>query len=112
MTQIPDTNEGLEGLDGRMLPFGWAKLLWRMHGSGTRMTRVPMFGMKKVWHRTRVGTLAANRLMAEAIEQAKGAGAEEIEISWVLETNTVFLNMVAGLPARLTRTFRVYERPL
>ena len=112
LTQIPDTNEALQGLDGRMLPFGWSRMLWRIHGRGTRMTRVPMFGLKKAWHRTRLGTLAANRLMAEAMLQARKAGAAEMEISWILETNTVFLNMVAGLPARRTRTFRVYERPL
>ena len=112
LTQIPDTNEALQGLGGRMLPFGWSRMLWRIHGRGTRMTRVPMFGLRKAWHRTRLGTLAANRLMAEAMLQAKDAGAAEMEISWILETNTVFLNMVAGLSARLTRTFRVYERPL
>ena len=112
MTLIPDTNEGLRGLDGRVMPFGWAPLLWRIHGRGTRMTRVPMFGLKTAWHRTRVGALAANMLMAEAIEGARRAGAAEMEISWILETNTVFLNMVAGLPARLTRVFRVYERAL
>lgn len=112
LTQIPDTNEALQGLEGRMLPFGWSRMLWRIHGRGTRMTRVPMFGLKKAWHRTRLGTLAANRLMAEAMLQARGAGSSEMEISWILETNTVFLNMVAGLPARRTRTFRVYERTL
>ncbi len=112
LTQIPDTNEGLRGLDGRLLPFGWTQLLWRMHAGGTRMTRVPMFGLKRRWHRTRIGSLAANMLMADAMVRARAAGAAEMEISWILETNTVFLNMVAGLPARLTRTYRVYERAL
>ncbi len=112
MTLIPDLNEGLRGLDGRVLPFGWAKLLWRIHARGTRMTRMPMFGLKKAWHRTRLGTLAANMLMADAIGGARRAGAAEMEISWILESNTVFLNMVARLPGRLTRTFRLYERAL
>ena len=112
LTQIPDTNEGLAGLGGRLLPFGWAQLMWRLHGSGTHMTRVPMFGLERRWHRTRIGSLAANMLMADAILQARRAGAAEMEISWILETNTVFLNMVAGLPARRTRTFQVYEKAL
>ncbi len=112
LTQIPDTNEALRGLEGRLLPFGWSSLLWRIHGSGTAMTRVPMFGLKRRYHRTKVGSLAANMLMAEAMLQARKAGAQEMEISWILETNTVFRNMVAGLPARLSRRFRVYERAL
>lgn len=112
LTQIPDVNEALQGLGGRMLPFGWSRLLWRIHGRGTRTTRIPMFGLKRSWHRTRLGALAANLLMADALAQAKTAGAAEVEISWILETNTVFLNMMAGLPARRTRTFRIYERTL
>ena len=27
---IPNINEAIRGLDGRLLPFGWAKLLWRL----------------------------------------------------------------------------------
>jgi hypothetical protein len=50
--------------------------------------------------------------MAEAIERARQAGIEEVEISWMLETNRPVLNLVAALPARHTRTFRVYERAI
>ncbi len=30
MVVIPNLNEAIRGLDGRLLPFGWAKLLWRL----------------------------------------------------------------------------------
>ena len=31
MITIPDINEMIRDLDGKLFPFGWAKLLWRLH---------------------------------------------------------------------------------
>ena len=45
VSQIPDVNEALVGLGGKLWPSGWARLLWRIHGRGTRMTRIPMIGI-------------------------------------------------------------------
>jgi hypothetical protein len=111
-TQIPDANEALRGLGGKLAPFGFAKLLWRIHVRGTRMTRAPITGVAKKWRNTKAAAFAVSGLVARSIEDARKAGAEEIEYSWMLETNTVAINNVRGLPARHTRTFRIYERAL
>ena len=44
-----------------------------------------------------LGSLAVSMLLAQAIEQAKKAGIEDMEISWMLETNHAILN--GGEPA-------------
>jgi hypothetical protein len=111
-TQIPDANEALRGLGGKLVPFGFARLLWRIHVRGTRMTRAPITGVAKKWRNTKVGAFAVCGLVARSIEDARRAGVEEIEYSWMLETNDVAINSVRSLPARHTRTFRVYERAL
>ena len=110
--QIPDVNEALRGLGGKLLPFGFARLLWRVHVRGTRMTRAPMTGVAKKWRNTKVAALAVSGLVARSIEDARNAGVEEIEYSWMLATNDVAINSVRSLPARHTRTFRIYERAL
>jgi hypothetical protein len=110
--QIPDVNEALRGLNGKLLPFGAAKLLWRVHVRGTRMTRVPMVGIAKKWRGSKVAMLASSRLFARIIDDARKAAVEEVEYSWMLENNTIAINALRRLPARLTRTFRIYERPL
>jgi hypothetical protein len=112
VAQIPDVNEALAGLDGRLWPFGFATLLWRLHVRGTKRTRIPMIGVASKWRNTRVGALAVSLLLAEAIELARANDVEEIEISWMLETNRAVLNLVERLPARTTRRFRIYERLL
>jgi GNAT superfamily N-acetyltransferase len=112
LSQIPDVNEALRGLGGRLLPFGWARLMWRIHARGTRVTRIPMIGVARRWRGSRIGSMAISMLLADAIVQARRANVVETEISWMLETNHAVLNLVASLPARRTRTFRVYERNL
>jgi GNAT superfamily N-acetyltransferase len=112
VSQIPDVNEALVGLGGKLWPSGWARLLWRIHGQGTRMTRIPMIGVASRWQGTRIGSMAISLLLAEAIARARGAGIEETEISWILETNHAMLNLARSLPAHHTRTFRIYEREL
>ncbi len=109
VSQIPDVNEALVGLGGKLGPSGWARMLWRIHGRGTRMTRIPMIGIASGWQGTRIGSMAVSLLLAEAITKARGAGIEATEISWILETNQAMLNLARSLPAHHTRTFRIYE---
>ncbi|HTR15379.1 MAG TPA: hypothetical protein VMI72_19545 [Roseiarcus sp.] len=111
-TQIPDVNEALAGLHGSLWPFGFVRLLWGVHVRGPRRTRAPITGVAKKWRNTRVAAFAISGLVARSIEDARKAGVEEIEYSWMLETNDSALNSVRSLPARHTRTFRIYEKNL
>jgi GNAT superfamily N-acetyltransferase len=108
---LPDMNE-FAPRDGELFPFGWARLLGGIHLRGTRRSRIAMIGVARRFRGTRVGSLAIGLLMAEAIERARRARIEETEISWMLETNKPVLNLVASLPARHTRTFRIFSRAL
>ncbi len=109
---IPDANEALRGLHGKLLPLGFAKFLWRIHVGGTKMTRAPMTGIAKKWRNTKIGALAVSGLVAQTLEDARAAGVEEIEYSWMLESNAEAIKGVLALPGRHTRTFRIYERSL
>ena len=110
--QIPDANEALARLHGRLWPFGFIRLLWGVHVRGTRRTRAPLTGVARKWRNTRIAAFAVSGLVARSIEDARKAGVEEIEYSWMLETNASALNGVRGLPAHHTRTFRIYEKQL
>ena len=109
---IPDANEALRGLHGKLLPLGFAKFFWRIHVGGTKKTRAPMTGIAKKWRNTKIGALAVSGLVAQTLEDARAAGVEEIEYSWMLESNAEAIKGVLALPGRHTRTFRIYERSL
>ncbi|MGH6853148.1 MAG: hypothetical protein ACREDJ_08160, partial [Methylocella sp.] len=76
VAQLPDVNEALVGLGGKLWPSGWARMLWRIHGRGTRMTRIPMIGIASRWRGTRIGSMAVSLLLAEAITMARMARIE------------------------------------
>ena len=44
---LPNLNEAIAGLDGRLLPFGWLQLLWRLKVRGVRSGRMPLMGIAK-----------------------------------------------------------------
>ena len=62
--EIPDANEALRGLEGKLAPFGSAKLIWRLHGRGVKRSRAPMTGIAKKWRNTRVAAHALSGLVA------------------------------------------------
>ena len=61
---------------------------------------------------TKLAMLGVSVLFARAIEDARAAGVEETEYSWMLEHNHFAINVMHRMGARLTRTFRIYERAL
>ncbi len=112
VSQVPNINEATADLQGKLLPLGWAKLLWRLKVRGLKSSRIPMIGLRRRWRGTRVGGMAVAALMARAIDNAQRAGIERLEISWMLAHNQQVLNLCEGLPASHYKTFRIYEKHL
>ncbi|HLS68544.1 MAG TPA: hypothetical protein VK035_04320 [Kiloniellales bacterium] len=112
VSQVPNINEATADLQGKLLPFGWAKLLWRLKIRGLKSSRIPMIGLRRRWQGTRVGGMAVAALMARALENAQRARVERLEISWMLANNRQVLNLCESLPARHYKTFRIFEKSL
>ena len=112
VAQIPDINEALQGLEGRLFPIGLPKLLWRLHVHGTRRGRVMLAATAKKWRGSVVGVSALAQLMAKSVRDAQDAGLEEVEYSWILGANRAAIAPVLGIPARKSRVFRIYEKLL
>lgn len=109
---LPDLNELTQGLDGRLLPFGWARLLWGLKVRGARRARLPLAGLRRKFHKTRQGMLAMTGSCESAFAAQHARGIRQIEASWILETNRDLLNLVAlyGMPRY--KTYRIYEKAL
>lgn len=109
---LPDIFEAAEGLDGRLLPFGWVQFLQRLKISGTRTARIPLAGMRRKFHKTRRGvqTMAATCSQAVAAQHARGV--RNIEASWILETNVNLINIISLFDAPRYKTYRIYGKSL
>jgi GNAT superfamily N-acetyltransferase len=112
LVMAPDLNEAVRDLKGRLVPFGWAKLLWRLKVSGVSRVRVPVIGVRRGWRGTRVGAMAAATLLADAVEKARKAGCSRLEVSWMLEDNRPIINLVRSMPAAQTKVWRIFEKAL
>jgi GNAT superfamily N-acetyltransferase len=112
LCMAPDLNEATRDLKGRLAPFGWAKLLWRLKVSGVARARVPIIGVRRAYRGTRVGAMAAAALLADAVAKGRAAGLETLEISWMLEENRPIINLVRGMPAKRTKVWRIFGKDL
>ena len=113
MITIPDVNELIKDLNGTLFPFNWAKLLWRLRKPRTTRARVPLMGVARKLHGTRLASQLAFRLIESIRRDAVGTyGIRTGEFGWILEDNKGMLS-IAELPgARINHRFRIYEKAL
>jgi len=113
MIALPDLNELTRDLGGTLLPFNWARLLWRLRKPRVSRIRVPLMGVRTALQGTRTASIMAF-LMIEYIRDAAHAnyGAKSGEIGWILEDNGPMRSIADVIEAQVTRTYRIYERAL
>lgn len=113
MMTLPDLNEMTADLNGELFPFGFVKLLWRLHNPKVRTMRVPLMGVVKKLQSSRLASQLAF-MMIEAIRQASVAryGASRGEIGWVLEDNQGMVAIAEAIESKVNKTYRIYEKAL
>ena len=103
---IPDVNQVLKRMGGRVVPLGWWHYLQR-HRTVDRV-RIGFLGVKPAYQHT--GVAAA--LYVEHFNTAARRPQKRGEASWILESNRNMNRALEALGARVVRRFRVYERPV
>jgi len=113
MITIPDMNALIKDLNGELFPINWAKLLWRLRRPRTERARVPLMGVARKFHGSRLASQLAFMLIEFTRRDAVGTyGIKTGEFGWILEDNKGMLS-IAELPgARINHRFRIYEKAL
>lgn len=109
---IPDLNEVVKGLDGRLLPFGWAKLLYRIKAKKVSKGRVPLMGLKRKFHKGRRGVALTTKICSDAFDAGQAQGFTQCELSWILEGNRSMSAICELVGADLYKTYRMVEAEL
>ena len=109
---LPDINEWIRDLHGKLLPMGWLKLLWRMYTRPPAAVRMPLMGVRKSFQSTPVGAALALAVVDAVRGYHLAAGTTRGELSWILEDNVAMCRMLESLGAKPYKTYRVYERAL
>jgi hypothetical protein len=102
---LPDVNTLLKGLNGRLFPFGFIKLLWGI----PRLRRYRMFALGVI---PEYQGMAIDSLIYRAMHETLYSPDLWMEINYVLEDNWPMINAIKKLDATPLRRYRVYEMPI
>lgn len=109
---LPNVNEAARDLNGRLLPLGWARLLWRLKVAHPRTGRIALMGVRKAFQHKILGTALSYRVISEVQRRGVQRGIEEAEMSWVLEDNTRMRKIIEASGGEAYKRYRIYEKGL
>lgn len=109
---IPNINEAIADMKGRLLPFNWLKLLWRLKVSGLASARMPLMGVRREYHGTLLGATLALGVIECARDYHAGIGTQMGELSWILEENEPVHRLIKMMGGQRSKTYRLYEKAL
>ena len=109
---LPDINEAIRDLDGRLFPFGFVKLLWRLKFSGITSVRMPLMGVRRKWQNSPIGAVLALSIIRQMRLSHIARGVVRGEQSWILDSNERMKHMITLIGGTIYKRYRIYEKAL
>jgi hypothetical protein len=109
---LPNVNELIGDLRGRLFPTGILKLLYRLKIEGAKSGRLLILGIKKKFRLQRKYAGLSLYLYAELNDGGKRVGMTWGELGWTLEDNAAVNTGIKLMGAKKYKTYRVYEKSL
>lgn len=109
---VPNLNELIGDLRGRLFPVGWLKLLWRLRFQQPQSARVALMGVRQKFHTSSLAMALVFGLIEAVRESGATNGMRHLEMGWVLEDNFPLLRLMRLLGGHRYKTYRVYEKSL
>ena len=109
---LPNINEWIADLGGKLFPFNWAKLLYRVFFVTEKTLRVPLMGVKAEFRTNAIGAMLAFAIIDEVRTYHLARGTHRAELSWILEDNMPMRRILEALGGKIYKTYRVYEQAI
>lgn len=109
---LPDVNEGISDLGGKIFPFGFLKLLARLKGNKLKGARVVLMGVRQEYQSGAFGGSVAISMMRNLYKIGTAKGIQGVELSWILENNTPTIKLLEMMGGTHYKTYRIYEKSL
>ena len=103
---LPDVNQALAKMNGKLLPTGWIHFLRRK--KYIDRLRVFVLGVKPEYQH--LGVAAA--LYERHVKMAASVGPKGGHMGWILETNDPMNRAMEGMGGRVVQKYRIYQRDL
>jgi hypothetical protein len=112
MAVLPNLNEIIRDINGRLLPFGWLKMVWRLKVRYPQTARIPLMGVRRQYQDSLLGAALAYMLIRDVIRPGLKLGIKKVELSWILEDNMGMRNIIENISGRVYKTYRIYTKDL
>jgi hypothetical protein len=107
---LPNINDWIAGLNGKLLPFGWAQVAWHLLARPPKSVRMPLMGLRRKYHGTPLGAVLGMAAIARVRNYHVGRGTKRGEASWILEDNMPMRRMIESFGGKPYKTYRIYEK--
>ena len=109
---LPNINEVISDMNGRLFPFAWLKFLWRVKVSHPKSVRVALMGIRKDYQRGLTGSGISLAMIGAIKQPVLDRGATEVEMGWILEENKSMRSIIESIGGVVAKRYRVYEKSL
>jgi hypothetical protein len=109
---VPNLNELVGDLGGKLFPLGIFKLLYRLKVVGPKSGRVLILGILKKWRNVKKYAALSIYLYAELNESGKKIGMTHGELGWTLEDNGPVNAGIRLMGADPYKRYRVFTKAL
>lgn len=103
---VPNINEVLHKMNGRLFPFGWLKFLLGFRK--IKRARVLITGVIKEYRKRGIDAV----FYVDTYNKGTGRGFTEGEFGWMLEDNDLMNRTIEMFGGRLYRRYRLYEKQI
>lgn len=112
MVTLPNLNEILKTINGKLLPFGWLRLLKWLKIDYPLSLRVPLMGVVSDIQNSPFGAAVSFGLIEQIRQNAAGRGSHFAELSWILEDNFRMRGILDKIRSVPYKTYRIYGKDL
>jgi GNAT superfamily N-acetyltransferase len=103
---LPDVEQALARMNGRLLPTGW----WHFLRRKRYIDRLRVFALGVKHDYQHLGVAAA--LYERHVQTAASVGPRGGHMGWILETNEAMNRAMEGMGGTVVQRYRIYEQPL
>jgi len=109
---LPNLNELIRDMDGKLFPGGLPKLLWRLKVVGPKTARLALLGIRKKYRGVRKYAGLSTYLYTKLNRVGRDLGIQWGELSWTDEENGPVNVGIKFMGGKVYKRYRVYERAL
>jgi hypothetical protein len=109
---LPNINELIRDMNGKLFPGGIAKLLWRLKVVGPKTARLAILGIRKKYRNNRKYAALSAYTYTRMNRAGRDIGIQWGELSWTDEDNGPVNVGIKFMGGKIYKRYRVYERML